>query len=106
MGGEMESLLINMKPTFEVFDERGIPVEDFDIIKVYHYQAARRREHKYMYKQARVAVSMYDGKPYIFMHHLMSKPFNPMKPYENTYNVRGRMEGARIVQSSNFEKLR
>ncbi|MER9768905.1 hypothetical protein NKJ09_22905 [Mesorhizobium sp. M0189] len=36
--------------TATLYDERGIPIEYGDVIKVYHFTGARRKRH-YMYKQ-------------------------------------------------------
>lgn len=35
----------------EFYDKRGIPVREGDVLKLFHYVAAHRREKRFMYKQ-------------------------------------------------------
>lgn len=94
----------------QCFDERGIPFEEFDVIRVLHFIAARRREKIYMYKQVRL-VEVKDG-PRAGMHlygvHLTT-PYDPAKPVTNAYylgRTGERIKGTRIVESPNWQKLR
>ncbi|TGQ19273.1 hypothetical protein [Mesorhizobium sp. M00.F.Ca.ET.217.01.1.1] len=49
-----------------LYDQRGIPIERGDILKVYHFTGARRKRH-YMYKQALGVFMMGKPKPIPFM---------------------------------------
>lgn len=50
-----------------LYDKKGIPVREFDVLKMYHFTGARRKKH-YMYKWVRkidehlVAWHLTDGK--------------------------------------------
>jgi len=88
-------------------DERGVLIEEFDVLRVFHYIAARRREKIYMYKHVR---KLSNG--YLVGHHLTSGEFKDGSAGTNCYNLvgseglnSGRIEGTRVVQSNNWEKL-
>jgi hypothetical protein len=92
------------------FDERGIPIEEFDVLRLFHYVAALRREKVYMYKQVRV-VEVKDEGPrkgfHLYGAHL-TKGYDPARPLEDAYYLgapNSKLEGVRIVQSPNWEKL-
>jgi len=85
-------------------DERGILIEEWDVLKVFHFVAAKRREKVYMYKQVR----KFDG--FLFGHHLCEGEFGVNG--ENCFLLvgdkgvnSGKMKGVRVVESSKWEKL-
>ncbi len=95
-------------PVNQLFDERGVLIEDRDILKVYHFRSHRRRERIYMYKQVRTVNGWLVG------HHLTGPDFDGTT--KNTYNLIGKTDGVgrvnigkiagtRVVQSKNWEKL-
>ena len=56
-----------------LYDKRGIPILPGDTVKVYHYRAAHRREHRYMYKYA-LEIAPREGKsPLLKLSHLNLK---------------------------------
>jgi hypothetical protein len=75
-------------------DKHGIPFEEFDVLKVFHFVGARRKKY-YMYK----IVVLWDGKPY--GSHAESNPLTPGYPLW----TKERYEDTEIVQSKNWEKL-
>lgn len=102
-----------MKPTDRVYfnecrDINGRRVEEFDVLKVFHFIGARRKKH-YMYKQVRV-VEVTEGKRkglHLYGNHLCG-PYDPAKPYDNAYYLssqNGRLPDCEIVQSLHWEKL-
>jgi hypothetical protein len=44
-----------------LYDKRGIPIEIGDVVKVFHFIAARGRKRNYMYKQAVSLRPLKDG---------------------------------------------
>ncbi len=89
-------------------DDRGVPVEEFDVLKVFHFIGARRKKH-YMYKQVRV-VEVKEGPRkglHLYGNHLCG-PYDPSNPLHNAYYLssdNGVLRGVEIVQSPNWETL-
>lgn len=77
-------------------DKYGIPIEEGDILKVYHFTGARRKKH-YMYKMA----VLWDGKMY--GSHLNS--VLGIKLDYPLWTAESDSEDYEIVQSKNWEKL-
>ena len=80
----------------EIRDKNGVLIEEFDVLKVFHFIGAHRKKH-YMYK---VAV-MWNGK--LYGSHLNSNPLTPGYPLWNY--PESRLEDTEVVQSMNWEKL-
>lgn len=80
----------------EVRDKNGIVIEEFDVLKVFHFIGPRRKKY-FMYK---VAI-LWDGK--LYGSHIESNPLSPGYPLW----IKGaRLEDTEIVQSKNWEKLK
>jgi hypothetical protein len=74
-------------------DKYGREIEEFDVIKVFHFIGARRKKH-YMYK---IAIK-YNGD--LYGSHLNSNPLIP------NYSLKGaEIDNMEIVQSNNWKKL-
>ena len=51
-----------------IYDKKGIPIHIGDLIKIYHFTAALRREKNYMYKHVK-SITEYDfGTMYVLDH--------------------------------------
>ncbi len=48
---------------YNLYDKHGIPILPGDTLKVFHYVAALRREHRYMYKYVLAVESRGEDKP-------------------------------------------
>ena len=75
-----------------LFDERGKPIKDGQIIKVYHYKGVGKKNN-YMYKQVSVRGN------YLFALHLpieIGKEYGYVLKYQADSN--GKIQGTRIVQ--------
>lgn len=89
----------------QCFDERGVPIEEFDVLRVFHFVAAQRREKIYMYKQVRVVAA--PGGRLLYAAHLTAA-YDPAHPMKNAYHLGNAgqvLRGVRIVESPNWEKL-
>lgn len=78
-----------------ILDKNGVELEEFDIIKVYHFTGARRKKH-YMYKM----VVVWEGR--LYGSHLNKNPLEANYPLWCGYCV----EDNEIVQSNNWKKLK
>lgn len=70
----------------ETFDEKGKEIQEFDLLKVFHYRAALRRKKCYMFKW----VTLKDG--HFFALHLSGNG-------EGYWLPKGVIEGTEIIQS-------
>jgi len=77
-------------------DKNGVTIEEFDVLKVFHFIGARRKKH-YMYKMA----ILWEGK--LYGAHLNSNPLKPAYPLWTKY---GGLENTEVVESQNWEKLK
>lgn len=75
-------------------DKNGVEIEEFDILKVFHFIGARRKRH-YMYKMAVVR----EGR--LYGSHLYSNENKPDYPLWTLFDS----EQYEIIQSKNWEKL-
>jgi hypothetical protein len=79
----------------DIVDKNGIPIEECDILKVFHFIGARKKKY-YMYKMA----ILRDGK--LYGAHLNSLTLKPNYPlWTKDYDPKD----YEIVQSKNWEKL-
>lgn len=77
-----------------MLDKNGVEIEEFDVLKIFHFTGARRKKH-YMYK---VAI-MHNGK--LYGSHIDSNPLKPNFPlWCGDYS-----DITEIVQSRNYDKL-
>ena len=76
-------------------DKNGVPIEEFDVLKIFHFIGARRKKH-YMYK---VAI-LWNGR--LYGSHLDS---NPLRPNFPLWTPEFSSEDTEIVQSKNWKKL-
>jgi hypothetical protein len=79
----------------ELLDKNGVVIEEFDVLKVFHFVGARKKKH-YMYK---VAV-LWEGK--LYGSHIES---NPLKPNYPLWITGANLEETEVVQSRNWRKL-
>lgn len=86
-----------------LYDEKGRPIEQGDILKVFHFVGRNRRRH-YMYKQVldTVMLGKSDPVPYVRIGHLDGKAGSYYHEREDGRVLRG----YEIVQSvdANFEE--
>jgi hypothetical protein len=75
-------------------DKNGIPIEPFDVLKVFHFTGPRRKKY-YMYK---VAILWNDK---LYGAHLNENPLKPGYPLW----IHDSLEDTEIVQSLNWQKL-
>jgi hypothetical protein len=54
----------------KIYDKKGIPIHVGDVVKIYHFRAALRREKIYMYKQVK-GVLEYPNHTIYVLDHLM-----------------------------------
>jgi hypothetical protein len=79
----------------KIFDKNGIEIEEFDILKVFHFVGVRKKKH-YMYKM----VILWNG--YFYGSHLNNNPLTPDYPlWTSDYNPKD----CEVVQSKNWDKL-
>lgn len=92
----------------QCYDERGGPIGEFDVLRVFHFVGARRKKH-YMYKQVRV-IEVPEGPragKHLYGVHL-TQAYDPAKPLEGAYYLGSkdqRLEGVVIVESPDWKKL-
>ncbi len=79
-----------------MLDKNGRPIEEFDVLKVFHFIGPRRKKF-YMYKVA----LHWNGK--LYASHIGSNPLTPDYPLWN--HPESRLNCTEIVQSKNWEKL-
>jgi hypothetical protein len=77
----------------DILDKNGVVIEEFDVLKVFHFIGARRKKH-YMYK----IVVLHDGL--LYGSHIDSNPLKPGYPLWITSQ-----DDTEVVQSSNYDKL-
>lgn len=80
----------------EVKDKNGIPIEEFDVLKVFHFIGVRRKKY-YMYKMA----ILHEGK--LYGAHLDKNPLTPGYPL---WTKGARLEETEVIESKNWEKLK
>ncbi len=85
--------------TRQFYDQRGILVEEFDVLEVFHFIGPRRRRN-YMYKWVRQVKGHLVG-----MHLCSSKPGNYFD-LRSIADDTGRLKGCEIIQSPHWEKLK
>lgn len=66
-----------------VFDKNGRAIQVGDLLRVYHFQAAKRRQHFYLYKIAE-GVQHQEGWRYEHLR-LREATGNPLDPERHTY---------------------
>lgn len=81
----------------QILDKNGVPIEEFDVLKVYHFTGVRRKKY-YMYKLA----VLREGR--LYGAHLSTK--NPTAPGYPLWTKDYNSEDYEIVQSMNWKKLK
>lgn len=67
-----------------LYDKRGYPINEGDILKVFHFIGSRKKKH-FMYKQVgSYALMGGPDKPYLMVHHL---PYQEPKPNQPGYYI-------------------
>lgn len=81
-----------MRIPVQLYDERGIPLEEGDLIRVFHFRTKRKKY--WMYKR----VFRHEG--FLMAEHY---PFDPKpSPYANSYGLQGesiQLDGVTVVAS-------
>jgi len=80
------------------YDKKGIEIEEFDLLKVFHFIGARRKKH-YMYKWVRVV----DGH-LVGMHLMSDKPGNYFA-LRSIASDDDKLLNCEIIHSKNWRKL-
>jgi len=77
-------------------DKNGIEIEEFDVLKVYHFTGARRKKY-FMYK----VVIRWEGDGNLYASHIESNPLKPGYPINDKNEP-----DTEIIQSQNWRKLK
>jgi hypothetical protein len=80
-------------------DKNGIVIEEFDVLKVFHFIGARRKKY-YVYK----LVILWDG--HLYGAHLDRNPLTPGYHLASLTDQDETLMDTEIVQSKNMEKLK
>jgi len=83
----------------EYWDQRSVKIEEFDVLKVFHFTGARKKKY-FMYKW----VKKYNGN--LVTYHLSSNEhgnFCSLDAYEKDSD--GRLRHVEIISSNNWKKL-
>lgn len=80
----------------ELYDKNSYPIYPGDVLKVFHFIAARRRERMYMYK---LVVEMNGKLMGVSIHDIPRLGYNEAHNYPLKWNTKdGRLEDSEIVE--------
>jgi glutaminase len=88
-----------MVEEMKLYDKKGYPIEVGDVLKVFHFVAAVRREKRYMYKQVKNIMTNDKGNSFFIISHLNISG--------STYNMlidNGTLLDYEIVQGKDYDR--